>query len=115
MPKRMSRRRALASSSVLAAVSGVALVAASPSTANPAKGFGPGQIPHVYATSANPATRAAAEGTDAGGDSLELADQAQQYAAARTAPSGHVPAAAWAAAFAAAQRLPAAGGTWSVL
>lgn len=108
----MTSRRRLQLAVLAAAVPATLL--ASVGAAGAAGQGGPRGLAHRSAGPSGSLT-AADEGGDEGGETQELIDRAQQYAAVRTAPAASVSSAAFQAAAAQAAALPQAAGTWTEL
>jgi hypothetical protein len=109
---RRLRSTALASGAVGAAILSLALAAASPSAASPLGGP-TGLMKHP--THSAVTSLATTDDGDDNGESEEIMDRAEQYAAVRTAPGTSVSSQAFTAAHAAAQALPLATGSWKEL
>ena len=105
----MARRSSTSVLLVLGATIPLTVLAGSAGAAGPARG--PlGLLAHPSATAPS-----ATDDGDEGGETRELLDRAEQYAAVRTAPAATVSSEAFLAARAQAAALPQAGGAWSEL
>src|SRR4029079_12907058 len=97
---------------IIGVVVAVLMAVAGAASGAPGRGGPPGLTKHAEKNTAS--ARASGEETEEGeGETEELLDRAEQYAAVRTAPAQSVSAEAFRAARAQASALPAAAGLWS--
>ena len=113
MVRTRKRTTTFATAGVGAAILSLAVLAAGPSSAGTVPG--PRGLTSHLKPNANQAFATADDDDGNGGESAEIMDRSEQYAAIRTAPAAAVSSQAFTAARAAAAALPAAGSSWSEL